>query len=414
MKLLYIDPVEKGYRNFSRLDSYFKRMGYDTLLLHTTSFFEPVNRKEYKIDNLLLRDISFYQTKLIQKAIEIEKPDIIIIINLSFVFDRAIVNIAKKNNIKIVYLAHGTLINPNSYNKNSNELNAAIRGNPLRIFSRRNYLSLINYLDSQYKQSQFVALVKLIRGVLRSPAQYLTFAKFEEELDVDLNLVYIQDDLEHLVDNMHFPQHKIKVVGNPEISEFIRNEDISRELFLPKIRLDTRDKYILYLDDGLADSEKIWTKKQWYSHLSKIADFLGESTLKLVLKLHPRISLAEHSDFFAHQQNITVVEDCDFKNLICHSEFIISHYSSTILYGFLFHKNIICPRWDDSAQFDFKYDNSLVYYCNTFDAFKDLVVDGFTENKHDAVNAFLNSSGIDVNVDSAKLIADEIVKLNDH
>ncbi|HHX69828.1 MAG TPA: hypothetical protein GX708_17505 [Gallicola sp.] len=69
-----------------------------------------------------IRDISYYKTKLIRKVIEKEKPSIILIINLSFVFDRAIVKIAKKNNIKIVYLAHGSLTNPESFEYASHKL----------------------------------------------------------------------------------------------------------------------------------------------------------------------------------------------------------------------------------------------------------------------------------------------------
>lgn len=411
MKLIYIDPVDKGYRNFLRINDEFLKLGIETLLLHTTSFFETIVEKEYEIGKLKLRDISYYNTKFIKNAIEIEKPSIIVMINLSFIFDRAIVNIAKKNNIKIVYLAHGTLINPDTYLSNSNNLNTSVKSNPLRIISYKNYLSLINYLDSQYKQNKVWAFFKLLKGIWKSPAQYLTFAKFEEELDVDLILVYVKDDAKHLIENMNFPKEKIKVVGNPEISEFMRNADLDRNVFLSEIGLDFKGKYILYLDDGLVDGEKIWTKRQWYRHLSKIANFLVKNNFTLVLKLHPRIIFSEHKEFFANQKNIFVVEDCDFKNLIAHSEFIISHYSSTILYGFLFQKNIVSPRWGDSANFDMKYDESLVYYCASFDDFRRLIEDGFPGDKKPAIDRFLYKNGIDLNIDSIQLVANEIIKI---
>ena len=135
-KILFIDPIDKGYRNFTRLNDNFVSKGFSTLLVHTSSFYYPISEKEKKIDSLLIRDISFYDTIYIKKVIEEEKPDIILMINLSFVFDRAIVNIAKKSNIKLVYLAHGTLINPNTYETASNKLDKLIKNNPKRIFRK--------------------------------------------------------------------------------------------------------------------------------------------------------------------------------------------------------------------------------------------------------------------------------------
>jgi len=88
----------------------------------TSSFRHKIKENETTIENLRIRDISYYKTKLIRKVIEKEKPSIILIINLSFVFDRAIVKIAKKNNIKIVYLAHGSLTNPESFEYASHKL----------------------------------------------------------------------------------------------------------------------------------------------------------------------------------------------------------------------------------------------------------------------------------------------------
>ena len=409
MKILYIDPIDKGYRNFLRLNDEFINRGYETLLLHTTSFYENEFKKEEKIETLILRDISYYGTKKIREAIEKENPEIIVMINLSFIFDRTIVNIAKKNKIKIFYLSHGTLINPETYIANSEELNQSIKSNPARIFSKKNYITLMNYLDSQYKRTRFSAIYNLIKGIVKSPSQFLTFAKFEEELDVDLLLVYINDDAKHLTENMNFPAEKVKVIGNPEISEFMKQKLLSKSDFQKSIGMNENAEYVLYLDDGFVDGETIWTKKQWFDHLDYTSNFLESQNKKLVIKLHPRLKKENYRNFFESKKNIFVVDVATFNNLLYHCEFAISHYSSTIMYAFLFNKNVICPRWDDSSKFDKKYSPELVYYCKDKMEFEFLVINGFKIDKSKAIKIFLNDNGINTSTDSIKLIVNEIL-----
>lgn len=40
-KILFIDPIDKGYRNFLRLNNQFVKKNYETLLVHTTSYSTP-------------------------------------------------------------------------------------------------------------------------------------------------------------------------------------------------------------------------------------------------------------------------------------------------------------------------------------------------------------------------------------
>lgn len=412
MKILYIDPIDKGYRNFLRLNEDFVSKGFETLLLHTTSLFEDDFKREEKIGNMILRDISYYQTKCLRKVIEQEKPKIIVMINLSFTFDRTIVNIAKKNSIKICYLAHGTLVNPNTYLSNVKELDKNIKKNPARIFSKKNYTLLMNYLDSQYKRSKFLAFYRLIRGIVKSPSQFLTFAKYEDELDVDLLLVYINDDRKHLIENMNYPAEKIKVVGNPEISQFMKQKLLTKSDFQRSIGLNENDDYVVYLDDGFVDGETIWTEKQWFNHLDYISDALEAQNKKLVLKLHPRIKQENYKDFFNAKKNILPIEDTSFNNLLYHSDFSISHYSSTIIYAFLFEKNVISPRWDDSSNFDKKYSSDVVYYCSKKDEFEKIIKNGFKVDKTHEIKKYLSENGINTQTDSVKLIVNEILKLH--
>lgn len=411
-KILFIDPIDKGYRNFLRLNGKFNECGYETLLVHTTSFHHPIKDKEYQIEGLKLRDISYYKTKLFRKVIEQEKPSIILMINLSFVLDRAIVNIAKKKNIKIVYLAHGSLTNPSEFDNARKNLDRKIKGNAKRIFSKKNFYGLCNYIDSQTAKEKIPAFIKLVKGIAAHPAQYLTLAKYDRELDVDLMMVYENKDKKLLTEKMNFPKDKIKVVGNPEISEFINLPIQEKSTFISNVGIQT-ENYVLYLDDGLV-ANKIWTRDEWYCHLISIANVLQKGQTQLVVKLHPRVNLDEHMAFFLeNKESIIPIADADFKNLIFHSKLVISHYSSTVIYALLFHKKVIVPKWSENSRaLTNKYPDNVVHYCQDINEFEN-EINNYTINEEDTenINKFLRETGMNTSLNSIDLIVDSILSI---
>ena len=411
-KILFIDPIDKGYRNFLRLNYKFNERGYETLLVHATSFRHPIKDKEYLIDGLLIRDISYYKTKLFRNVIEREKPSIILIVNLSFVLDRAIVNIAKEKNIKIVYLAHGSLTNPAKFDKARENLDTKIKGNAKRIFSMKNLYGLWNYIDSKKQKEKIPTFFKLIKGIMAHPAQYLTLAKYDEELDADLMLVYENKDKKLLVEKMNFSENKIKVVGNPEITGFINLPILEKKKFAGDIGIQ-RDNYVVYLDDGLV-ANKIWTKDEWYSHLISIAKVLEKKQMQLVVKLHPRVNLDEYSEFFIENKNLIIpIVETDFKNLLYHSKLVISHYSSTIVYALLFYKKIIVPKWaKNSMALTNKYPENIVVYCENIIKFEKEVDNSEINNLDiENINIFLKEIGVDTSLNSIDLIVNSILSV---
>lgn len=410
-KILFIDPIDKGYRNFLRLNNQFVKKNYETLLVHTTSFHHKIKEKETTIETLRIRDISYYKTNLIRKVIEKENPSIILIINLSFVFDRAIVNIAKKNNIKIVYLAHGSLTNPALYETARAKLDKQIKENISRIFSRKNFWGLINYLDSQKYGKKCTSFFQLISGIIRHASEYLTLPKFDKELDADLLLVYENKDKELLSVKMGFPHEKIIVVGNPEISLFIHSPLLEKEKFLSKIGVYTQ-RYAVYLDDGLV-ANKIWSKEEWYNHLLSIINILKDNGITLVIKLHPRTEISEHTSFFNnYTNNIVAVEDSDFKNLLYHCDFVISMYSSTIIYALLLHKKVFIPKWDNSCiELTNKYPDNIVTYCFSMNEFKNLIASDHNDVDTTNVDHYLKNNGIKTDINSICYIVDVINNL---
>ena len=77
MKIIFFDYWTKGVHNFVPIDEELKKRGHETLLLHIGSFRFP-HSKEEVIANIQCRDILYYNTIFIYKALSIEKPDVVV------------------------------------------------------------------------------------------------------------------------------------------------------------------------------------------------------------------------------------------------------------------------------------------------------------------------------------------------
>lgn len=404
-KVLYIDIWDKGLKNFTRIDPSIKKLGAETLLVHIGSFKEKTNYKQKNIDGLTIRDIKFYKTYFLETVIKKEKPDVIIILNLSFLIDRAIINIARKYNIKVVYLAHGKLLEKGLSEEMKIKKNEKIKKNKSKILRAKNALYLLNYLSSVGWSKAPRVLFNILKGIHKDPADFLYFAKFNKELNADKILVYSEEDKDFLIFK-GFPQNKIKVIGNPEICVFMKSNSEDKKLFIKNLGITPPFLYAVYLDDGLLQANFI-SKEDWYRHLIEINNLLNSRNISLVIKLHPRTDIQKDIDFF-NKQNIIALKDADFKNLLIHSEFAISMFSSTIVYALLLYKKVLIPSWGVMKDLIIKnYPENLVKYCLSKEDFlKNINYSLRPEDKLN-IDKYLGNT----NINSIELISNEINNL---
>ena len=166
------------------------------------------------------------------------------------------------------------------------------------------------------------------------------------------------------------------------------------------------------MDDGLVANKK-WNREEWYEHLESIVGVLDKKNIQLVLKLHPRTDFNEHVSFFNKWfDNIIPVVDADFKNLLYHCDFAISHYSTTITYALLFNKKVIIPKWSKSSQYlNNKYPDNVVTYCYNIRDFEKTIIKNLKETDITNIENYLKENGIDKNRDSIELIVNNILSL---
>lgn len=364
-KVLYFDNWDKGYRNFLRLDQKFKDRGFETLLVHTTSWVFSDYEIEKEYEGLKFRDVSYYKTNRIKKIIKQENPSVLLILNLSFTLDRAVVKICKDLNIKIYYLAHGKLITVEGQAVFKNNMKQFGDSNLLSKIKKKNILSLYNYFIEMKSLTKFF---QFFYKASKNYTQFTAFPKYSDELKVNKSMVYYPIDYNVMVDEFGFPEENVIIVGNPELDYFYETKIIDKENYCSsELNIKTKD-YIAYIDDGLS-SIRNWDTDRWLNFLKDVNDVLKKNNLSLVIKLHPRREM-EGCEAFLEKEGIKYYNDIDFKNFIFHSLFVFSHFSSVIVYGLLLNKNIKSPRWGDSEGIEENFPKNIVDYYYTKEDFE--------------------------------------------
>lgn len=109
MKILFFDYWLKGIANFNRLMPELRRQCPDAeiKMVHVGSWKEPQKAIVNEHDGFFSYDISYYNTWSFFKVLKYEHPDVIVMLNLYYLFDKALIVFCKQLGIKTVYLAHG-------------------------------------------------------------------------------------------------------------------------------------------------------------------------------------------------------------------------------------------------------------------------------------------------------------------
>ena len=154
-KIMYFDKWTRGIKHFAFFDQSLKKIGVETFLFHLSSIVDN-EKNNIVLQGIETRDIKNYKTIFIHNVIEIEKPDLVILLNVDQILDRAIILSCHKLKIKVLFIAHGSF-NVNLLDaKNSEVANNIYSKNKFRksITYIKRYLP--NYIYSLYKNSNIL------------------------------------------------------------------------------------------------------------------------------------------------------------------------------------------------------------------------------------------------------------------
>jgi hypothetical protein len=360
MKIIFFDTWTKGIKHFSRLVPGIEKQGHSCKLIHLESWHGEIDRQQERIQNLDCIDISSYKTSFIYSLLKKEKPDMVLILSLSYLLDRTIVAMCQYLNIKVVYLAHGKIYMKEGVG--NLEKNISISQSIISRIKKKQILILYNYLRFNLViRREPSVVISTLKEFFLQPSESM-YTAYSEEFHVDLGMVYYESEKKMFEQMRKFPRGIIHSVGNPEFDEVINTPLKNRKNFIKELSTPT-GKYAVYFEDGFVE-EGILSQDEWQSFITEIAIPLKQRGVSLIVKLHPRTQKSLFDQFFDENQ-ICALNDVDLKNLVTHSEFLLSHSSSTIMYGLLLAKPVILPRWGALTHLIRNYPEDTVLYCNS-------------------------------------------------
>lgn len=377
MKILFFDTWTKGIRNFSRLVEPLERAGFQYKLVHLESWGEPCEKIQ-KIGKIDCYDISYYKTNYIYDVLKMEKPNVVLILSLSYLLDRTVVSMCNNLGIKVAYLAHGKIYMKQGVGNLST--NTSLMNRIIGKLKSKSSRILFNYVRYNTLTRFKPLLVSNTINEFLCHSNNSMFTPYTEEFKVDTGMVYYDSEKIMFENERHFPKGMIQAVGNPELDFIINNEIIDKGKFLSLINYPNK-KYALYLDDGFTQ-EQILTNEEWKNFIMEMYKPIKDKGWGLIIKLHPRTDIKPIDDFLS-ENNILAIKDVDFKNVIYHSEFVFSHSSSTVIYGMILNKPILLPRWGKMKDLIRNYPNDVVSYCNSEDEYIELLANGIPTKKVD-------------------------------
>lgn len=359
MSIIFFDTWTKGIQNFLRIIPQLDMRGYNYKLVHLESWdYTETISEMINIKGIDCFDARYYRTINIFKILKQERPDIILILSLSFFLDKLIVTICKKLDIKIIYLSHGKYYRKEGVGKLStqisifNKIKRRATSKTLKILLNYFYVNLFLFFRPD---RIFKAIIQFI--IYSDRTMYTPFSK---ELEVEKAMVYYDSEKEMFENERNFPKGMVEAVGNPEMDFIVNNVVLERDSYLTSIGLGVNDNYLLYLEDGFVQ-ENILLPSDWIEFINKVHNICIKNNLTLVIKLHPRTKLELYSTFF-NDKSIHALMECDFKNLVYHSEKVISHSSSTVDYALYLNKHVLLPRWGKLTNLIKNYSKNNVTY----------------------------------------------------
>lgn len=371
MKILFFDYWLKGIANFNRLMPELRRQIPDAeiKMLHVGSWKEPQEKTVNIHDGFKSYDISYYKTANLYKVLKKERPDVLLMLNIYFLTDKALITFCKKLGIKTVFLAHGRFglnaTNRIEYEKSNKKL----RNSLLSKIRKDTLITLFNYGLSTLIAKRPAQFIKSIKSLIKEPLSMTLNTSFNTELNADRILVYYKSDKDLLVNVRNFPENKIEITGNPELDSFVKQPLLSRERLLEKLRLETNQSYLLYLDDGLVQANLL-NEEKWINHLKTINDLAKKEGLQLIIKLHPRTPLDKYEGFFCKEDIKALKNEIDFKSLIFYSSVVTSLASTTISLALFLNKRIISPRFNEVKDICINYPENVIHYSETPEDFQ--------------------------------------------
>ncbi|NQU35272.1 MAG: hypothetical protein HQ521_18755 [Bacteroidetes bacterium] len=384
MKVLYFDYWTKGLpHQILPLDRILANKGIDRILVHLGSWRDKSVKVEETIENLHCRDIKYYDND-IRKALVVEKPKVVYVLNMGGPMDKLVNRICRNLKIKTVFLMHG--ISPVGLDlikqkKKENKAYSIL----YRLSKGFKYYKVYKMYGREILRYDFQELFisktygHLIQMIFSPGSMYLT-PFIDRDLHTDRVLVYSKLFKEEFVKNMKVPIAKINIVGNPNLDTILklRNSKNSKDRidqYYKNLGLPVNKPMLIFLVDGLFALEESFVMQDWLNELKEVAGIADEIGWTLILKLHPSNDRQLVSDAMEAMHNVHIFQMEVDLSIVAGCQAAIGHVSSTLTIPIALHIPVFIPRWTKVyAEFDYYISNGAAIPCNSIIELRNFLV----------------------------------------
>lgn len=307
--ILGFDSWTEGSHHYVRLVSALEQRGYKLILLHIGSWGHDRGRpaEEY-IENLLVRDVTYYKGKSLKGILKHEQPAAVVFLSTRAFAHQAFNRYAAHLRIPTLHLYHGLL-------------NVADVNNTARDPFELSWAYQFELIRSRIVKNVFVLWPRYWKALVETRAPLSQWYWFWREIyqkavrncsgvappdaSTTEGCVYTQVDVEHMVKFYNMPLERVHVVGNPDIARFgLKHDSIGMGLRAGR----TLTNQVFYIATALLESGVIYhSMDDVVSSFAVLKDSIERQGFRLVVKLHP----SQVTTVLPDRLNRLGVEMCD-------------------------------------------------------------------------------------------------------
>ena len=285
-KVLAFDSWTGGLRHYSRLIPALKENGIELVLVHLGSWGgDPGRQKEEVLNDVLVRDISYYSDQKFDRVLTIEKPSAVLFLSTQTFAHRAMIRYCRQKKIPTILLLCGIM--------------SVLPVKSSKLY-KLNYISFTKFVLARVNKMLRIVWPTYIDSLIKTHADigdYLQLLrdsvymlagksiKHAGDSITDICLIYSLADEVYAKKNLGFTSDRISVVGNPDLEQFgIKEEMVSSFNILDF----TKKENVMYVDTSLILRGSIFSNVDEYiDHLDRLRKKLQILEKHLILKLHP-------------------------------------------------------------------------------------------------------------------------------
>ena len=291
-RIVGFDSWTRGAHHFERLIPALARRGAALKLVHLGSWGnDPGRSARERIGGLEVRDISSYGRTSLERMLDAESPDALILLSIETFAHRAMLRYCRKRAIPTLLLYHGLV-------------NVQVTSDPRGSYGPRMLAHAI-FVCSKLGKLMRRTLPCYVRALLRTHASAGDWQRFigdavrmalgrsahrpaadpASDATATMCAVYTEADVEHAIRSYAFQPESVRVVGNPDLGRFGMTEQLLGSRLASEPPAPLR---LMYIDTGLVNNGLIFRNyDQFIAHLTLTAEALAAHGARMSLKLHP-------------------------------------------------------------------------------------------------------------------------------